>query len=81
MRLVKVGSVLGESLSCHGLLCPKPLGVAVRRRPSRGVVLTAEGDTVGPGGSVRSPSSREEPDSESQASPRRASWAMRPSEL
>lgn len=36
MRLVKVGSVLGESLSCHGLLCPKPLGVAVRRRPSSG---------------------------------------------
>lgn len=80
MRLVKVGSVLGESLSCHGLLCPKPLGVAVGRRPSRGVVLT-EGETVGPGGSVRSPSSREEPDSESQASRRRASWAMRPSEL
>lgn len=47
MRLVKVGSVLGESLSCHGLLCPKPLGVAVRRLPSRGVVLTAEGDTEG----------------------------------
>lgn len=60
---------------------PKAIGCGRQAQPSRGVVLTAEGEPVGPEGSVRSPSSREEPDSESQASRCRASWAMRPSEL